>query len=149
MFSFTIVLVLSGAMAVSASTPAVEGDLDGLEFCPQEVCGAAVFAGNFSGTIGGKQTPGFFWVAVKHEHLPKAGSSTAVLSGRWSITSNGGIIGGPILGGTLFNNGNNTFRVDTVLEISRGGSGNIDFSGVLNHNRFPPTVEGSLFNSGP
>jgi hypothetical protein len=149
-FSFVFVAALSlGVMSAEASRPAVNGELDGVEFCPQVICGAAVFAGNFSGTVGSVKTPGFFWVAVKHESLPKPGSTTGILSGRWSLTFNGGIIGGPIMGGALFNNGDNTFKVDTVLEVSRGGTGTIDFSGVLNHNIFPPTVEGTLFSSGP
>ena len=50
----------------------------------------------------------------------------------------------PLLGGTILNNGNNTFTIDVTLEVKKGGSGRIDFLGTLDHNAFPPTLEGTL-----
>ncbi len=138
--------VLSIAVApAKAATPAVEGEISGVEVCPQAICGAAIFTGTFKGTVGGNPTAGFFWVAVNHEPLPTPGSTAAILSGRWNIATPRRAFSGPVLGGTIFNSGDNTFKIDTALKITRGGSGLIDVSGLLNHNEFPPTIEATLF----
>jgi hypothetical protein len=47
-------------------------------------------------------------------------------------------------GGTLLNNGNNTFTVNATLYITTGGAGTLHFEGVLNHNTFPPTIVGTI-----
>jgi hypothetical protein len=55
-----------------------------------------------------------------------------------------GKFGGTVLGGSIFNNGNNTFTVSVTLELKSGGTGQLLGAVVLDHNDFPPTVEGKL-----
>jgi hypothetical protein len=50
-----------------------------------------------------------------------------------------------VLGGNIFNKGNNTFNISVALEMKSGGTGELIGEAVLNHNDFPPTVEGKLF----
>lgn len=139
-----LTLFLSVARPVAASDPPVVGQLSGVELCPQTVCGAAVFAGTFQGTIGGVPIAGFFWVAAQHESLPDPGSTSAITGGRWNISTPKHFLRGKILGGTIFNNGDNTFTIDVTLDVRRGGSDTINFLGILDHNVFPPTIEGAL-----
>ncbi len=140
----TGVVLFTLVSLATASTPAVQGEISGVEVCIQSVCGAAVFTGTFKGTVGGNPTVGFFWAAVQHEPLPNPGSSAALLSGRWNIATPGHTFSGQVVGGSIFNNGDNTFKIDTALKITRGGSGLIDVAGILNHNTFPPTIEATL-----
>jgi len=48
-------------------------------------------------------------------------------------------------GGTLFNNSNNTFTVEATLILTSGGSGQLHYVGLLDHNVFPPTIVGPIF----
>lgn len=139
-----LALFLMAVRSVEASDPPVVGQLSGVELCPQTVCGAAVFAGTFQGTIGGEPTAGFFWVAAQHESLPDPGSTSAITGGRWNISTATHFLRGRILGGTILNNSDNTFTIDVTLDVRKGGSGTIDFLGTLDHNVFPPNLEGAL-----
>jgi hypothetical protein len=139
-----VALFLIAVQPVRASSPAIGGEISGVELCPEIACGAAIFNGTFQGIVGNKPTPGFFWVAVQHEALPAAGKSSPVFGGKWSLSTFWGKFGGTVLGGNIFNNGNNTFNVSVTLEVKSGGTGQLLGAAVLDHNDFPPTVEGKL-----
>ena len=64
---------------------------------------------------------------------------------QWSVSTFWGRFDGTVLGGNIFNNGNNTFNISVALEMKSGGTGELIGEAVLNHNDFPPTVEGKLF----
>jgi hypothetical protein len=140
-----VALFLIAVQPVSASSPTIAGEISGVELCPETACGAAIFTGTFQGTVGNKPTPGFFWVAVQHDTLPTAGNSSPIFGGTWSLSTFWGKFGGTVLWGSIFNNGNNTFNVSVTLELKSGGTGELLGAAVLNHNDFPPTVEGKLF----
>jgi hypothetical protein len=140
-----VALFLMAVQQVGASNPTITGEISGVELCPETACGAAVFTGTFQGTVGDRPTPGFFWVAVQHETLPAAGNSSPIFAGKWSVSTFWGKFDGTVLGGSIFNNGNNTFNVSVTLELKSGGTGELFGAAVLNHNDFPPTVEGKLF----
>jgi hypothetical protein len=130
---------------VRASSPTIAGEISGVELCPETACGAAIFTGTFQGTVGNKPTPGFFWVAVQHDTLPTPGNAAPIFSGKWSLSTFWGKFGGMVLKGSIFNNGNNTFTVSVALELASGEASQLLGEAVLNHNDFPPTVEGKLF----
>ena len=140
-----VALFLIAVQPVGASSPTIAGEISGVELCPETACGAAIFTGTFQGTVGDKPTPGFFWVAVQHETLPTAGNSSPIFGGKWSVSTFWGKFDGTVLGGNIFNNGNNTFNISVALEMKSGGTGELIGEAVLNHNDFPPTVEGKLF----
>jgi hypothetical protein len=140
-----VALFLIAVQPVSASNPTIAGEISGVELCPETACGAAIFTGTFQGMVGNKPTPGFFWVAVQHETLPIAGNSSPIFVGKWSLSTFWGKFGGTVLKGSIFNNGNNTFTVSVALELTSGGAGQLFGEAVLDHNDFPPTVEGKLF----
>jgi hypothetical protein len=140
-----VALFLITVQPVRASSPTIAGEISGVELCPETACGAAIFTGTFQGTVGNKPTPGFFWVAVQHQALPTAGNSSPIFGGKWSLSTFWGKFGGTVLWGSIFNNGNNTFTVSVTLELKSGGTGELLGAAVLNHNDFPPTVEGKLF----
>jgi hypothetical protein len=140
-----VVLFLIAVQPVRASSPTIAGEISGVELCPETACGAAIFTGTFQGTVGNKPTPGFFWVAVQHETLPTAGNASPIFGGKWSLSTFWGKFDGTVLGGSIFNDGNNTFNVSVSLELKSGGTGGLLGAAVLDHNDFPPTVEGKLF----
>jgi hypothetical protein len=139
-----VALFLIAVQPVRAASPTIVGEISGIELCPEIACGAAIFNGTFQGTVGNKPTPGFFWVAIQHEALPAAGKSSPIFGGKWSLSTFWGKFGGTVLGGSVFNNGNNTFNVSVTLELKSGGTGQLLGAVVLDHNDFPPTVEGKL-----
>ena len=140
-----VALFLIAVQSVRASSPTITGEISGVELCPETACDAAIFTGTFQGTVGNKPTPGFFWVAAQHDMLPMHGFSSAILGGKWSLSTFWGKFDGTVLRGNIFNNGNNTFNVSVTLELKSGGTGQLLGEVVLNHNDFPPTVEGKLF----
>jgi hypothetical protein len=129
----------------AASRPVITGTISGVEVCPQSICDQAIFTGNYAGTINGKPASGVFLVGVTHEDLPDtAGGTSAITGGSWMIRTKNRIFTGRIQGGTLTNNGDNTFTVSLTMEIERGGTGTLTFKGLLDHNDFPPTIVGTL-----
>lgn len=138
-------LMLSVAPARAASTPVINVMTYGVELCPQSVCGAAIFTGVLYGRVGSRSAAvGTFVVAVTHEELPPAFQTAAITGGSFELAIGLRRIGGVVSGGTLLNNGDNTFTVDATLTIVSGGSGTLHYQGLLNHNVFPPTVIGPL-----
>jgi hypothetical protein len=130
----------------NASKPKIEGEISGVELCPQVACGAAIFTGTFQGKVGNDSTPGFFWASVQHEPLPvDPNQSAVVLGGKWSLSTFRGQFRGSVIDGFITNNGDNTFTVTLTLQLKRGGKGLLIAEVVLDHNDFPPTAEGKLF----
>jgi hypothetical protein len=139
-----VILLASAVLPAAASSPTIQGEISGVEICPQSICGAAIFTGTFQGVAGTRPTAGFFWTAIRHDPLPAPQNSSAITGGKWNLSTPGKVFIGPVIGGTLFNNGDNTYTVDATLGLSRGGTGTVLFSGKLDHNDFPPTIEGTL-----
>lgn len=135
------------AIPVLASSPSITGEIEGIEICPQFVCEAAVFNGTCDCEIDKRQTIGFFWVSIQHDPLPPAFHSSAILGGKWNLTTLRGKFSGRVVEGFITNNGNNTFNVTATLRLRKGGTGNVVVSGVLDHTEFPPSFEGELFQS--
>jgi hypothetical protein len=138
---------LIAAEPANASRPKIEGEISGVELCPQIACSAAIFTGTFRGEVGNDSTPGLFWASVKHETLPVDPTQppAVVLGGKWSLSTFRGQFSGSAIDGTITNNGDNTFTVTLTLQLKRGGRGQLLAEVQLDHNEFPPTAEGELF----
>ena len=65
----TVALTLSilALQVVTASTPVITGAIQGVELCPQSICDAAIFAGDFTGQVNSKPTSGFFGAAITYD----------------------------------------------------------------------------------
>jgi hypothetical protein len=138
-----IVLLLTAQPGIS-SQPVLNGHLEGVELCAQFQCGVAVFVGQFKGEVNNQRGKGGFLVLVNHESLPAPGQSASITGGEWNLRADVNLFQGDVLKGTIVNNGNNTFTINAVLQVAEGGVGEIVFTGILDHNDFPPTVEGNL-----
>jgi len=138
------VLLMAPLPAIAG--PAITGGVSGLELCPQSICDEAVFAGAFVGKVNTKPTTGAFWTGITHDDLPTvAGQSTAITGGTWMIRTKTKVFTGVVQpGGTLTYNGDNTFTVSLTMVITSGGSGSMQFTGILDHNPFPPTIVGTI-----
>jgi len=139
-----VALALTVPSAYAASTPAITGNVTLVELCPQSICGAAFFSGVFEGTAGGKNGTGTLSVGVTHDPLPAPGTSANITGGSWELQFLGHRYRGLVTSGTHFNNGNNTFTIQAVLALKQGGRGTLAFTGLLNHNTFPPTLTGTV-----
>jgi hypothetical protein len=142
-----LAIFLIAAEPANASRPTIEGEISGVELCPEAVCGAAIFTGTFQGEVGNDSTPGFFWASVQHETLPLDPKQppAAVLGGKWSLSTLRGQFSGSVIDGVITNNGGNTFTVQLTLQLKRGGRGRLLADVLLDHNEFPPIAEGELF----
>ena len=79
---------LLGTQPAVASNPVIVGEISGVEVCAQFLpCEAAVFTGTCDCKIGTKDTPGFFWVSVQHDPLPASFATSAILGGKWNLTT--------------------------------------------------------------
>jgi hypothetical protein len=145
-FAVILLTLAIGSRAVeAASSPVINVNTLGIELCPQSICGAAIFTGLLQGQVGGNDHAlGTFAAALTHDPLPDPGNPADLTGGVFEFRIGLRRIRGVVLpGGTLFNNGNNTFAVDATLFITSGGSGTLHFQGILNHNTFPPTIIGT------
>jgi hypothetical protein len=136
-------VLVAGAMPVRAdTTPVIRGNVTGLELCPQSLCGAAVFVGLFHGQVGFvRNALGLMAVAVHHQALPEtAGGCAAITDGLWELRVGLRRFAG-LAAGQLCYNGDNTYDVSVVLSL---GGGTMTFTGVLDHNVFPPTIIGAI-----
>lgn len=143
----TVLIVSMATIPLGAvSNPVIGGAVSGVELCPQSICGAAVFAGNFTGIVNTTPVKGIFSAAITHDSLPvNAGDTAAITGGVWIIHTRDRSFSGVIApGGMLVNNGDNTFTVTLTMVITRGGFGTLNFVGLLNHNTFPPTIIGLI-----
>ena len=130
-------LFLLGAQPAVASNPVILGEISGVEVCAQFLpCEAAVFTGTCDCKVGTKDAPGFFWVSVQHDPLPASFATSAILRGKWNLTTLRGSFSGKVLDGTILNNGNNTFTVTVRLRLQKGGNGDVIGSGLLDHTEF-------------
>jgi hypothetical protein len=139
------VLILAGAVSARAdSTPPIAGQVFGIELCPQSFCGEATFAAFFIGQVGiQRRALGAIVVSVHHQDLPDPGDTSAITDGEFVLRANLRQFHGTVVG-TLLNNGNNTFTVDATLTLDQGGTGDMNFLGILDHNVLPPTIIGMI-----
>ena len=144
-----IVLALSPLTLVASSTPSFQGLASGIELCPQSICGAALFVGGFQGSVNGRPASGIFVSAVNHDFLPEVGQDAEIFGGLWSIHTWRGRFRGDVLGGRLFNINDTQFCVEMTLRVLEGGTGEVNFTGILDHGPFPPTINGAITQAPP
>jgi hypothetical protein len=151
LFLLALVCSIASAAAIAASQPVISGSINGFEICPESVCGKAYFAGRFAGQVGNfRNTSGSFSVALTHDSLNETdGATTLITGGEWLIVikqGNRAFSGAVQPGGTLiYHSESNTFDVALTLLLTQGGSGTVSFQGTLDHNDFPPSIVGTLF----
>ena len=88
---------LVAAQPASASNPVIVGEISGVEVCAQFLqCNAAVFTGTCDCEIDSRNTPGFFWVSVQHDPLPAPLHSSAILGGKWNLSTLRGSFSGKL-----------------------------------------------------
>jgi hypothetical protein len=148
-------LGLTPRSAWAASNPVIAGSVSGTELCPQSGCGAATFAGAFSGQPG----DGYWSAEVKHNGLPAAGSCTQITGGTWQLTAGSRFFSGDVQKGTLCNTSSpgryDYFTVRAPLQVKNGGSGRIYIAGTLDHTPLyrtppqPPTFTGQVTQNAP
>jgi hypothetical protein len=142
-----IVLAFSAIKVSADSQPSLSGSAFGIELCPQFICGFALFAGQFQGQVNSRPAKGSFAAAIVHEDLPAVGETAAILGGQWTITAGRRVFRGNVTDGTLLNLNDTQFCVTMTMALTDGGSGEIYFSGVLDHGPFPPTIGGYVTQS--
>jgi hypothetical protein len=122
----------------------LEGDIAGIELCPQSICTVAIFAGGFDGHINGLPRHGGFLAGINHDpELPDANGETVnITGGAFVIRVPFRTVKGAVLGGFLTSNGDETFGVEMTLFVQ--GAGLETFVGTLRHDVFPPTIEGTI-----
>jgi hypothetical protein len=141
----TVALLVGAAPLRASSLSPVAGIANGIELCEQAVCGSAIFVAIFSGHVGpNAHALGTIAVSVKHDPLPGVDDPKANLTGGvWQLqVFFGGKATGIVTGGTLENNGDNTFHV--IAHMFSAATGALTFDGTLSHNAFPPTLIGSI-----
>jgi len=145
---FTLAVVLMGnALTVRAdSIPVIAGGVSAIELCEMKACGAAIFIGLFRGQVGANvHAIGTMAVAVTHEDLPEPDDTAKITGGVWVLQLlSGRKFTGPITGGELLNNGDDTFALDVDMALVSGGLGSLHFGGTLSHVTFPPTIIGAI-----
>ena len=140
------VVLASCAVSLSAdSRPALSGGVEGIELCPQSICGFALFVGSFEGELNSKPASGAFVGAITHGPLPPLPGGTApITGGEWTITANQRVLEGEVTGGTILNITGTQFCVAMELEITKGGRGTLYSTVLLDHGPFPPIVVGGV-----
>jgi hypothetical protein len=145
----SLVIFMLAIVPIAADSTSINGAIAGIEICPQSICKAAIFIGDFEGQINGRPRSGAFLGAINHEDLPVDGGMSFITGGTWLIWTPLRTVSGFVLpGGTLTDNGNNTFAVEMSMVITKGGSGLLTFKGTLDHNPLlngqPPTISGTI-----
>jgi len=140
-----LMVLVAGAGAVRAdSFPVLSGVEHGIELCQQSVCGSAIFVGLFQGRVGiNPKAIGTIAVQVNHEPLPLPGDHAAITGGSWQFLSGLRLITGSVKG-DLFAKNDKQFIVTVTLSLEHGGIGDVTFIGLLDHNNFPPTIDGVI-----
>jgi hypothetical protein len=144
LIGIAVILSLAAQHFAIASEPAITGNIEGVELCPEFVCEAAVFVGKFKGQVDNKRAKGGFFVAVNHDPLPGPLQFANITGGEWFLRANRHFFSGDVLNGTIFNNGDNTFTVEAQLQLTSGGSGEIIATVQLDHNVIPFEVDGDI-----
>jgi hypothetical protein len=135
-------LAVSAATLSADSRPALSGQVAGIELCPQSICGFALFVGQFEGELNSRDASGAFVGAITHEPLPEVFGMAALTGGSWTIKANRRLIQGDVVGGAIFNIDGTRYCVEMQMDITDGGRGELHFTGLLDHNPFPPTIGG-------
>jgi hypothetical protein len=145
--AFGLILLFSSTAAQAASIPTIDGQVAGIELCPEFICGVAIFAGAFQGQVGFfPNAKGIVWTALNHGELPtEVGAFTPIFPGGiWELKTLLRRFGGVVTGGQITYIGNNLFQVTVNLTLTTGGSGNLTASAILDHNTPIPTFGGTL-----
>ena len=143
--AIAVVLLFGAAPLRASSLSPVAVSANGIELCEQAVCGSAIFVAIVSGQVGfNPHALGTIAVSVKHEPLPGPDDPPVnLIGGVWQLqVFFGGKATGIITGGTLENNGDNTYHV--IAHMLSAATGPLTFDGTLSHNAFPPTIFGSI-----
>lgn len=136
-------VLAASAVSLSAdSRPALAGQVAGIELCPQFICGFALFVGQFEGELNSRDASGSFVGAITHEPLPGVFGTADLTGGQWTITANNRVLQGSVAGGSIFNIDGTRYCVEMAMNITSGGRGQLYFTGLLDHNPFPPTIGG-------
>jgi hypothetical protein len=160
-----LVVVLGLAVGqLQASDPTVNGDVKGIELCPQFICGSALFTGVFVGEVNGRPAFGTWSAAVNHEDLPtydpeatQDENSVDVLGGHWRLRAyvlrrfffRRRNLSGDFEMGTLTALPDNFYQVEVPMTVNSGGNGQIDLELLLDENSIPQPVSGTLSQPVP
>jgi hypothetical protein len=138
-------VIVAAASVRADSTPKIQGVVSGLELCPQAWCGIAIFTGVFQGQVGfNPNAIGLITVGVNHEDLPLITNQCAdITDGSWVLRVGLRRFSGSTTG-LLCYNGDNTWDVHVTMDFESGGTGSTTFHGTLDHNVFPPTIQGVI-----
>ena len=140
--SLGMVLALVGFARPVQAQPPVTADVLGIELCPQSICGAAVFYGAIHVNTGSENgRAGTILGLIQHDELPEAGQTAALTNGVLRLQFDEEIIDLLLAVGNLTNNDDGTY---TIAALFSDGEMLHFFSGVLDHNFFPPLVYGTL-----
>ncbi len=163
----TLALPVVAFAQAGSSDPSIQGAVQGVEICPQSICGAATFVGVYSGKVGNKPAFGLWLLAVRHgeysppeQILPPPGESVDIIGGTWHMKVfvldwfwyRKKLFGGAVQPGTLVQQGDPgddppplLYDVNSALILQHGGTGIVRLENtVLNENTFPPTISGLL-----
>ena len=138
-----VLLVAPGSLYAAPAT-SLSGEVTGIELCPLVWCGSAIFVGRFDGSLDGDAHEGHWWVLVNHDDLPLRGETSPITGGMWGMVVGERPLRGAVSGGTILNNGDDTFTVMPTLDVRVGGEGTLALTIRLDHGTFPPTVGGSV-----
>lgn len=139
----TVVLVVSLSTLLAAATTVV-GHVAGRELCPQSICGAAVFVGDFVGQINSRPARGIFGAGINYtEPLPTlVNDTTPITGGTFVIYIRRATVSGAVTSGEIEALAGNMFQISLTMAIDGGGTQ--AFVGILDHNVFPPTIVGRI-----
>jgi hypothetical protein len=143
---FAFVLSVATSLSASAQT-SFSGLVSGRELCEQAVCGSAIFVAGFAGEIDGRQAVGLAVGSIRHTALPQGpGECATILGGSWSVNTLRRTLAGNVepLTGTVCYIDGVRYLVSMTMNIVQGGTGQAQFSAVLDHGPFPPTIRGAI-----
>jgi hypothetical protein len=140
----TVVLVVSLSTLPLAAATTVVGHVAGRELCPQSICGAAVFVGDFVGEINSRRARGTFGAGINYtDPLPTVEhDTTPITGGTFVIYTRRATVSGAVTSGEIEALAGNIFQISLTMAIDGGGTQ--AFVGILDHNVFPPTIVGEI-----
>jgi hypothetical protein len=145
----TLALSLASAAPLFAqSQTSLSGAISGRELCAQDMCGSAIFAAVFVGQIDHRPTVGLAIGSIRHTSpLPTdPGQCADITGGSWSISTLRGTLAGSIesTGGKVCSIDGVKYTVRLTMDIDQGGDGTANLNVLLDHQPFPPTVNGTI-----